>query len=171
MSQVETYRFVDDDCFPNSALPVLVCRNALPADPAAMEQAIAANRWSNGWRDGIFTYHHFHSIAHEVLGIARGEVQVVFGGPSGQTVTVRAGDVVVIPAGVAHRNMGQTRDLLMIGAYPGGSDYDTLRGDPAEHAAALRAIAAVPLPECDPVSGREGPLRDLWIGGGMAARR
>ncbi len=127
-----------------------------------MEQAFAANGWSNGWRDGIFTYHHLHSIAHEVLGIATGEAQVAFGGPSGQTVTVKAGDVVVIPAGVAHRNMGQTDDLLVIGAYPGGSDYDTLRGKPEEHAAAMRAITAVPLPDSDPVSGREGPLRGLW---------
>ena len=89
-------------------------------------------------------------------------MKVAFGGPSGQTVTVRAGDIVVIPAGVGHRNMGQTDDLLVIGAYPGGSDYDTLRGKPEEHENALRAIAAVPLPACDPVSGGDGPLRLLW---------
>ena len=162
MIEPETYRFADDGRFPNSKLPLLVYRGALPVDPAAMERAFAANDWSNGWRDGIFTYHHFHSIAHEVLGIARGEVQVAFGGPSGQTVTVWAGDVVAIPAGVGHRNMGQTDDLLVVGAYPGGSDYDTRRGDPGEHEAALRAIAAVPLPASDPVCGRDGPLRNLW---------
>ena len=68
----------------------------------------------------------------------------------------------MIPAGVAHRNMGQTNDLLVVGAYPGGSDYDTLRGDLSQHAVALRAIAGVPLPKCDPVWGRDGPLRDVW---------
>ena len=146
--------------------PLLVYRGALPPDPAAMERAFAANGWSNSWRDGIFDYHHFHSIAHEVLGIAAGEVRVAFGGPSGREVTVRAGDVVVIPAGVAHRNMGASADLLVVGAYPGGGDYDIRRGDPAEHAAALRAIAAVPLPDSDPVSGRDGGLRRLWAGGG-----
>ena len=164
MIQPETYRFKDDGRFPNSALPLLVYRDALPADEAALEEAFAAHDWSNGWRNGIFTYHHFHSIAHEVLGIARGEVQVMFGGPSGQTVTVRAGDVIVIPAGVGHRNMGQTDDLLVVGAYPGGSDYDTRRGDPREHEAVLRAITGVPLPMCDPVLGRDGPLRVLWVG-------
>jgi uncharacterized protein YjlB len=162
MTQPETYRFANDGRFPNSALPLLVYRSAMAPDAGAMEQIFAANEWSNAWRDGIFTYHHFHSIAHEVLGIARGEVQVAFGGPSGQTVTVRAGDVVVIPAGVGHRNMGQTDNLLVVGAYPGGSDYDTLRGRPEEHEKALWAIAAVPLPACDPVSGRDGPLRLLW---------
>lgn len=162
MTQPETYQFADDGCFPNSALPVLVYRGAVASIPSTMEQTFAAHGWSNAWRNGIFTYHHFHSIAHEVLGIARGTVQVAFGGPSGQTVTVRAGDVVVIPAGVAHRNMGQTGDLVVIGAYSGGAEYDTLRGTPEEHAAALRAIAAVPLPACDPVSGRDDPLRALW---------
>ena len=168
MSAPETHRFADDGRFPNSALALLVYRRALPPDPAAMECAFAANGWSNAWRDGIFRYHHFHSTAHEVLGIAAGEVQVAFGGPSGREVAVRAGDVVVIPAGVAHRNMGQSADLLVVGAYPGGMDYDIRRGDPAEHAAAVRAIDAVPLPDSDPVSGRDGPLSRLWAGGGQS---
>ncbi|MBD0273817.1 MAG: cupin domain-containing protein [Acetobacteraceae bacterium] len=166
----EEHRFDDDGRgFPNSALPLLVYRGALPPDPAAMERAFAANGWSNPWRDGIFRYHHFHSIAHEVLGIAAGEARVAFGGPSGREVTVRAGDVVVIPAGVAHRNMGQSADLLVVGAYPGGADYDIRKGDPAEREAAVRAIAAVPLPDSDPVSGRDGPLPRLWTGDGGPA--
>lgn len=162
MDKPELFHFDGDGRFPNSPWPLLVYRAALPADPAAMEQAFAANDWSNSWRNGIFDYHHFHSTAHEVLGIARGEVQVAFGGPSGQVVAVRAGDVVVIPAGVAHRNMGQSRDLLVIGAYPGGSDYDTKRGDPAEYEDARRAIAEVAVPGADPVTGRQGGLLGLW---------
>lgn len=162
MSDPESFRFADDGRFPNSALPLLVYRGAVPSDPAAIERSFAANGWSNGWRNGIFRYHHFHSIAHEVLGIAAGEVKVAFGGPSGQEVTVRAGDAVVIPAGVAHRNMGQSGDLLVVGAYPGGSDYDIRRGDPAEHEAARRAIAAVSPPDSDPIFGSDGPLLRLW---------
>ncbi len=162
MSDPETYRFADDGRFPNSPLPLLVYRSALRPEPATIEAAFAQHGWSDGWRDGIFDYHHFHSIAHEVLGIAAGEVRVAFGGPSGRIVSVRAGDVVVIPAGVAHRNMGQSADLLVVGAYPGGSDYDIRRGAPAEHAAAVRAIAAVGVPDQDPVLGAEGGLRRLW---------
>lgn len=168
MSDVETHRFADDGRFPNSALPLLVYRRALPPDPAAMERAFAANGWSNSWRDGIFDYHHFHSIAHEVLGIAAGEARVAFGGPSGREVAVRAGDVVVIPAGVAHRNIGASVDLLVVGSYPGGGDYDIRRGDPAEYEAASRAVAAVPMPDSDPVSGRGGPLLRLWARGNPA---
>jgi uncharacterized protein YjlB len=127
-----------------------------------MERSFAANDWSNAWRDGIFDYHHFHSNAHEVLGIASGEVTVMFGGPAGRQVTVRARDVVVIPAGVAHCNMGQSADLLVVGAYPGGAEYDIRRGDPAEHGEVVRAIARVPLPTRDPVLGSSGGLRRLW---------
>ena len=77
-------------------------------------------------------------------------------------MTVRAGDVAVIPAVVAHCNLGQSEDLLGVGAYPGGADYDILRGDPGEHDCAVRVIAAVPLPEQDPVLGRNGGVRSLW---------
>jgi uncharacterized protein YjlB len=163
MNPIETYIFADDGRFPNSPLPAIVYRRAMPPDPAAMERGFAANGWSNAWRDGIFTYHHFHSIAHEVLGIAAGEVTVALGGPEGEEVTLRAGDVVVIPAGVAHRNVGQSSDLLVVGAYPGGADYDIRRGDPAEHKRAVHAIEAVPCPASDPLSGRNGPLRRLWM--------
>jgi len=163
MDDPTAHRFADDGRFPNSPLPLLAYRRALPPDPAAIERVFAAHDWSNGWRNGIFGFHHFHSTAHEALGIAAGTVRVMFGGPAGEELTLHAGDAVVIPAGVAHRNMGQSAGLLVIGAYPGGAGYDTRRGDSAEHAAALRAIAALPVPGHDPVLGRDGGLRRLWL--------
>ena len=162
MLKPEQHVLAAEGGFPNSRLPLLVHRGALPPDAAAMENAFAVNGWANSWRNGIFGYHHFHSIAHEVLGIASGEVTVAFGGPRGKEVTVRAGDVVVIPAGVAHRNMGQSADLLVVGAYPGGADYDIRRGDPAELDEVARAIAAVKLPDNDPVIGGSGGTSGIW---------
>lgn len=161
MRAPETYRFDDDGRFPNSALPLVVYRGALPADATAIRSVFESNGWSNAWQDGIFDYHHFHSNAHEVLGIAAGWVRVAFGGPAGGEVELSNGDVVIIPAGVAHRNVGQSGDLSVIGAYPGGADYDIRRGAAGEHAAAVRAIAAVPLPASDPVCGRGG-VQQLW---------
>lgn len=158
----ETYSFQDDGRFPNSRLPLLVYRRALPADPAAIEQAFAAHGWSGGWRNGIYPFHHFHSTAHEVLGIARGSAEVTFGGPNGRTASVNAGDVVVIPAGVAHCRQSASSDLLVVGAYPGGADYDLRRGDSAEHDEVVASVARVPLPEQDPVCGADGPLLRLW---------
>ena len=83
-----------------------------PADPAAIERIFAANGWPPAWRNGVHPFHHFSS-AHEVLGVARGEASVLFGGPDGTVLPVAAGDVVVVPAGVAHCNQGQSSDLLI----------------------------------------------------------
>jgi uncharacterized protein YjlB len=163
MSDPLTFIFEDDGAIPNSRLPLLVYRDTVPADPAGIERVFAANRWPPAWRDGVHPFHHFHSSAHEALGVARGEAEVLFGGPGGQVLTVRAGDVVVVPAGVGHCNQSQSGDLLIVGAYPDNAPRpDLRRGKPAEHDAAQRAITAVPLPPADPVTGEAGALRQLW---------
>lgn len=163
MTDPLTIRLQDDGAFPNNRLPLLLYRGAVPADPATIERRFAANRWPPAWRDGVYGFHHFHSNAHEVLGIARGEASVLFGGPTGTVLDVKAGDVVVIPAGVAHCNRGQSDDLLIVGAYPeDAASPDLRRGRPAEHAEASRRVAEVPLPSADPVQGEHGALRQLW---------
>ena len=104
-----------------------------------------------------------HSDAHEVLGVAQGESRVQFGGPQGQVLTVRAGDVVVVPAGVGHCRQSQSDGLVIVGAYPANTaTRDLRRGNPAEHDDVVRNIAAVPLPPADPVAGDDGPLLRLW---------
>lgn len=72
------------------------------------------------------------------------------------------GDVVVIPAGVAHKRESASDDLLVIGAYPHGQLPDMCRAETGRHAPSLAAIAAVPLPEADPVTGGSGPLLECW---------
>ncbi len=163
MHEPETFLFDDDGAIPNSRLPVLVYRAALPADPAAIEQRFAAHRWPPAWRDGVHPFHHFHANTHEALGVARGQATVLFGGPGGQTLTVSAGDIVIVPAGVGHRAMSHSPDLIIVGAYPDNAPRpDQYRGDPAEHAAVVSKIAAVPSPAADPVMGGDGPLCRLW---------
>lgn len=165
MTEPETFTFADDGAIPNSSLPLLVYRGAVPADAAGIERVFAANKWPPAWRNGVFRFHHFHSNAHEVLGVARGSVKVLFGGPHGQVLEVSAGDVVVLPAGVGHCNQGQSPDLLIVGAYPeNGPDPDTHRGDKQEHAAVTRNVATTPRPSADPVSGQQGPLLRIWGG-------
>ena len=72
MSDPLAFVFDDDGTIPNSRLPLLVYRDAVPADAAGIERLFAANRWPPAWRDGVHPFHHFHSTAHEVLGVARG---------------------------------------------------------------------------------------------------
>ena len=157
----ETHTFEDDGSIPNSRLPVLIYHGAVDsgAGAGAYEDLFAGHGWVGGWRDGIFPFHHFHSTAHEVLGIAAGTVDVVLGGPQGRRFQLSAGDVVVLPAGTGHRNVGSSSDLLVVGAYPNGMRWDLRRGDPAEHDEVLANIARVPVPDEDPVRGGQIP----WV--------
>src|SRR5436190_4568377 len=80
----------------------------------------------------------------------------------GQTVEVRSGDVILIPAGVAHHHIGASPDFSVVGAYPDGRQWDLLRGLPGERPKSDRTIAALPIPDYDPIYGADGPLRQIW---------
>lgn len=165
------HHFADDGCIPNNpALPVLVYRQALalPEEAAAACEAIfAANRWQNAWTNGIYTFHHYHSTAHEALAICRGEAHIQLGGEQGLCFNVRRGDVMVLPAGVGHKNLWASGDFLVVGAYPPQQEWDICTGRPGERPAVLENIARVPLPPSDPVFGVQGPLMQHW---GVAER-
>ena len=164
---VEFWRFLDDGAIPNNvALPLLVYRQAaiLPErDPACrFESVFTANGWPAAWRYGIFPFHHYHSTAHEALGVYSGSATVLFGGEFGAEVRVRAGDAIIIPAGVGHKALEASRDLGVVGAYPAGTEPDLLRGDPEDRPRSLESIAQVALPDQDPVYGTGGPLMRRW---------
>jgi uncharacterized protein YjlB len=171
MADVQAFRFEDDGETPNNPrLPLVVYRAAVKLagapDPAApFERAFAKHGWGGGWRNGIHPFLHFHTATHEVLGIARGRATVEFGGANGQVLAVEAGDVVILPAGTGHRRIDASGDLLVVGAYPRNASVDQKRPGQVDHQKAVSAIAAVPLPEMDPVHGHEGPLMTLWEGG------
>jgi uncharacterized protein YjlB len=101
-----------------------------------------------------------------VLAVYRGSATLQLGGSkSGAKVEVRSGDVIVIPAGVAHENLGASDDFGVVGAYPGGRRPDLLRGRPGDRPEADRNIASAPLPDSDPLYGADGPLRTVWRAG------
>src|SRR3979490_1839564 len=93
--QPHSVTFKDDGTIPNSRYPVLLYHNVTEikgSDPASqVQQLFAVNNWTNSWRNGIYTYHHYHSTSHEVLGVYRGSVTVRLGGEQGQNFTVQAG--------------------------------------------------------------------------------
>lgn len=143
----------------NPALPVVVHRGAVPAgDAQAAEALFRRHGWRPAWRNGIHPWHHYHSNAHEALAIVAGRVRVQLGGESGVRLDLAAGDVVVLPAGTGHRNLGADPALLVVGAYPESADPpDQLHGAPEERARAVHAIAATPDPATDPVTGGPYP--------------
>ena len=162
----EEFRFKDDGIFPNSVLPLLLYRQAFTAeaeDPASViEQRFAENDWTNSWRNGVYSFAHYHSTTHEALGVYRGSAILRLGGEHGKNVEVHAGDVIVIPTGVAHRKVESSEDFGVVGAYPDGREWDLLRGRPGERPHADQNIAALPIPDNDPIYGPEGPLLQIW---------
>lgn len=165
--QCATYYFADDGAMPNHPTwPLIVYQGVFqpdPVDPASTAEAFfTAHDWVGTWRNGIFAYHHYHSTAHEALAICRGSAQVRFGGEQGVTLDVKAGDVVVLPAGTGHKRLRASNDLLVVGAYPPGQVVDLHRGEAGERPQVIENIQRVPVPLTDPVYGKRGPLLDCW---------
>lgn len=148
----------------NDRLPVLIYHGALNAsgpDPASnFERAFVQNGWPPQWRNGIYDYHHYHSTAHEVLGIAGGQGRVVLGGPGGHQLTVSAGDILVLPTGTGHCRLQNSADFLVVGAYPPDQSWDICRSAPS--ATASERMRTLPFPISDPLTGTAGALTRLW---------
>jgi uncharacterized protein YjlB len=165
--KANTFRFQDDGIIPNHPeWPLILYRGAvaLPEalDPAAVfEELFASNGWGQSWRNGIYDFVHYHSQIHEVLGVARGEAEVQFGGLNGRKLAVKAGDVAILPAGTGHQRRAASDDLLVVGAYPPFGTYDLCRTS-EDHERALKTIPKVKRPRKDPVYGSKGPLLDHW---------
>jgi len=163
--------FADAGDVPNNpALPLVLYRNALVDDgtdrASAFERLFTSHGWGGTWRNGMYPFHHYHSTAHEVLGIASGNVTVQLGGEPGLAVELDTGDAVLIPAGVGHKRLKSSPDLIVVGAYPHGQRWDLIRADDVVDGAAVRArIRSVDIPTEDPISGSKGPLRTHWAAG------
>lgn len=156
----------DTGQFPNSRLPVVLYRQALHLTAFfkgnEIKAIFARNHWTNAWDSGIFTYHHYHSTSHEVLGFYKGHSILQIGGPAGHEVTVAAGDVLILPAGVAHKNLGREHQIGCVGAYPDGRVFDIKTGKPGERPATDRNISLLPIPDRDPIYGLDEGLPALW---------
>ena len=163
----QTFRLKDDGIIPNHPRwPLVIYRSAIRLDdafdPAAVfEELFERNGWGDSWRNGIYDYVHYHSRIHEVLGIARGQGKVQFGGLKGRTLGVKAGDVAILPAGSGHQCLAASDDFLVIGAYPPNGTYDECTNS-EDRKAALKTIPKVRRPRRDPVYGGDGPLLTVW---------
>ena len=166
MATILSHLILPSDRFPNSAiLPVVIHRQAFASSPDLadeMERRFHANGWGNSWRNGLYRFHHYHSQAHEALGVYSGWVEVQLGGETGPVLRLEAGDALILPAGMAHRQNAASADFKILGAYPPGQFPDMNMGTPAELAAAFPTIAALPRPATDPVTGKAGGLMERW---------
>lgn len=159
---VEHFRLTKSDWVPNNpAFPVIVYRQIGPhICSAAFEDMFSTNGWTDIWRNGVFDYHHYHSSAHEVLGVGRGKAKLQIGGPAGPMLEVSQGDCLILPAGTGHKKIESSSDFQVVGAYPPGQHADIQRSVPTGKM--LTNIRSLPSPGMDPVQGLSGVLLDLW---------
>ena len=188
-NSIECVFLTESDGMPNNdKLPLILYRAAVDLDDeepeSVFEKTFAQHGWGNGFRGDTFPFHHYHSVAHEVVGFARGRAEIQFGGPAGPIHQVQAGDAVVIPAGVGHRRLDETPGFSSVGAYPPGqspdlcvmseSDARIARQRPdmgnlevsvigeEELQAARASITGTALPLTDPIMGYSGPIMMHW---------
>ncbi len=163
---IRSHLLAENGSFPNNEkLPLLIFKQVFDsnhASPERFEQLFTANSWPAAWRNGLFTFHHYHSSAHEVLGVYSGWVKACFGGPGGLLLEAEAGDVILIPAGVSHCNNDQSPDFKVVGAYPHGQVWDMKYGKAGERPTVDQVISRVSLPDADPVLGINGGIKTLW---------
>jgi uncharacterized protein YjlB len=165
--RVIAYPLASGGAIPNHPRwPLLVYPAAVaiegPDPAAAFERLFGENRWPAAWRNGVYPFHHFHTTAHEALGVYSGEVTVQFGGDGGVALTARPGDVLVLPAGTGHKKLSSRGALGIVGAYPAGQHPDMNTPLLANAKRTTEAVARVALPELDPVHGADGPLFAHW---------
>jgi uncharacterized protein YjlB len=162
------FHFRDDGRIPNHPRwPVLIYWGVVQLPrafdrAAVLEDLFESNGWGDSWRNGIYDYLHYHSRIHEVLGIARGNAKVRLGGDRGRTLNLRAGDVVILPAGTGHQCLVASKDFLVVGAYPPSGKYDECRPDAEQHEPSIKSVEKVKRPRKDPVFGAKGPLLKSW---------
>ncbi|CAG9952727.1 unnamed protein product [Clonostachys rosea f. rosea IK726] len=212
---VKQYHLFPTDHVPNSPRPLLHYKNVLAmkpgkthCDPGEVWDMFTNNEWRVAWifRYGQTQLSHFHSEAHECMAVLSGTASIRFGvadlsedldqntygsawEAGGVTLEAEAGDVFVIPAGVAHKTHNckpeaefrlmspgnahgieaddpkstlSALDLTgytMMGAYNGG-DWDFVR-----KGGMFEKSWAVPKPKFDPVFGDSGQgLAKTWTG-------
>jgi uncharacterized protein YjlB len=175
---------------PNSSLPVLIYRSALPPDPDP--DSVCATIEPNDWlKGGVFKHypaHHFHSVTHECYAVFKGRSRLLLGrGPLDEEsehdllVDLNVGDAIVLPAGVAHCSLESSDDYEYVGLYPkvrfvtssrrnfadfmkGSPHWDNnfCNAGPEETKEKESNARAVPIPPSDPVFGIGGPLVEIW---------
>ena len=138
--------------------PALVYRGVVDGAgdaAAALEALFARNGWPPQWRDGIYPFHHYHTLGHEALGCACGPARVLLGGPDGARWRSPPATSRCCRPAPAIAGWRRARDFLVVGAYPPGQRADICR-DAADARRCWRGSRGLPAPASDP-AGRVRP--------------
>ncbi|KAI5195068.1 hypothetical protein AUEXF2481DRAFT_63259 [Aureobasidium subglaciale EXF-2481] len=155
---------------PNTSIqkkPLLLYRNVFIANTSAgqiEEHLRGLGVVEPAWRYTMYSTSHFHTTSHEVLCISSGSASLCFGhedNPSCVKETVKQGDVIIVPAGVAHRLLEDLEGgFEMVGSYPKGKSWDMCYGKRGEEGK-VKGIGGLGWFGVDPVYGVGGPAVDV----------
>lgn len=107
------------------------------------------------WRHGIFAYSLYHLTAHEPLGIAADCATLRIRHRADATSKAHSETRLFSLLEWATADRSELR-FLVVGAYPQDQDWDLCREAPSE--AARDRMAALPIPDCDPLDGETSRL-------------
>jgi uncharacterized protein YjlB len=156
---------------PNTSLqskPLLIYHSALQASPSSSAE-ISHHLEKVGvvkpqWTYSMYPTSHYHSMTHEVLSVVAGKAKLCFGhedNPDRFEPMVSSGDVMVVPAGVAHRLLEDVDGgFMMVGAYPPGKEWDMCYGKAGEEGRAEN-IKKLGWFSKDPIYGESGPALEV----------
>lgn len=150
----ELYRLYcyPDETFPNNeSFPLIVFSNAWHGTRSDAIRKIKESGWTSPWAWGIGSYHHYHSTAWEFLLCVSGRAKIQLGGPHGLLLCIRQGDALLIPPGLAHKQVSLSSDFLLLGSYPTPLRIDNVRKAPTDQQ--LQNIMLCSPPDKDPVWG------------------
>ena len=169
--KVQAFFFADNGAVPNSCLPVLLYNDVFSEDEGGIslvKKHIERHTLRNGWRvdwvdvNAVYRYTHYHSTAHEILAVIDEVAELRLGGSNGKELKVGPGDLIAIPAGVAHRRISGNKYFQVAGLYPFGQQWDMLRQTRTDYKVANQNLSKVSLPAADPFYGKDGPLMKYW---------
>lgn len=162
--QVSRHQIPAFNRFPNTSIqgrPLLIYHSAFekPITSQIESHLSSVGVVKPSWNYTMYSTSHFHSNTHEVLVISSGSAKLCFGGeenPDRVEPVVTEGDVIVVPAGVAHRLLEDKGGFSMVGSYPDGKCWDMCYGreDEAEKVNNIRDLEWF---ASDPIYGNEGP--------------
>ena len=152
---------------PNSRLPLVIWKKALPLEMRSGREACALyqrNGWGGTWVYTVYPFWHFHTKGHEVLSCVAGMATIGFGGDDGIVADVAVGDIAVVPAGVGHKKITASPGFQMAGGYPPNQEGDIVRPGQMNEEDIATALARLPLPETDPITGGRDGVVAIWSG-------
>ncbi|KAI1750660.1 RmlC-like cupin domain-containing protein [Xylaria castorea] len=154
---------------PNTSIqrkPLLIYESVFPNATAFKIESLLSDTGvvTPQWRATMYAMSHFHSMSHKVLSVTNGKATICFGyedNPGRIMRDIEKGDLIIIPAGVAHRLYAILEEgFEMDGSYSKGYNCDTCYGIPDE-GWKIERIKELPWFDLDPIYGDKGPVLDV----------